>query len=219
MTNPSPTDTATAADHIAGVIASVQVAQAALPIPEAFGPAALAAFVRELAQGIHEEPDILKRHGITVDQFNYLKSLPLFERMLAATKASWESADNTTERLKLEAAATLEDALPAISARMKDKDEGLNHVVEAAKLCARLAGIGENTGPANIGEKFSITINLGDDHKLQFEKDVTPHSPGEISADSQGARVAAEVREIAAGPGPSAPVQGDPPRTGSFPPL
>ena len=89
----------------------------------------------------------------------------------------WQSAENAQARIKIEAAVALEDALPAIAARMTKEGEALSGVVETGKLFAKLAQIGEGRSEGLPGEKFSITINLGEDKKLTFEKDVTPTPP------------------------------------------
>lgn len=52
---------------------------------------------------------------------------------------------------------------------MANQAEGLPGVVEAAKLFAKIAGLGEKEqGDRTPGEKFSININLGGDDKLAY---------------------------------------------------
>jgi hypothetical protein len=62
---------------------------------------------------------------------------------------------------------------------MVKNDEDLGKVVEAGKLLAKVAGVDSSEAQAasNPGEKFVINIDLGQDHKLRFEKDVTPAIP------------------------------------------
>jgi hypothetical protein len=50
------------------------------------------------------------------------------------------------------------------------------HRIEAAKELRQVAGNGPDTA-SGAGEKFVITINLGADEKLVYEKEVAPRQP------------------------------------------
>ena len=50
------------------------------------------------------------------------------------------------------------------------------HRIEAAKELRQVAGNGPDAKPGT-GDKFIITINLGGDEKLRFEKEVAPLAP------------------------------------------
>jgi hypothetical protein len=131
----------------------------------------------EVARNIQELPTILTRWGLTPAQYDVIQKNPFYTRVLQTYIIEWNAAGNVEQRLKLEAGAILEDASPAIAARMNMPSEDLGKVVEAAKMFAKMAGIGEEKAAGNPGEKFTITINLGEDAKLKFEKDVTPAIP------------------------------------------
>jgi hypothetical protein len=97
---------------------------------------------------------------------------------LETAAIEWNSALSTHDRIRIEAAAIMEDAMPGLSARMKSRDEALPAAIEAGKLFAKLAGLGEvNKAAAGSGEKFVIQIDLGADTKLRYEKDVSPILP------------------------------------------
>ena len=157
-----------------------------LPVPVIDGiPAALnmdaqklAKLARELVMNMREKAVVLTEYALTEDQFqSYIVPNPFFKRVLENYTIEWNSAGSTHQRLRVQAATALEESLIGIAVRMNSKDETLPAVVETAKLFAKIAEVGETAKPAGHNEKFSITINLGEDTKLQFEKDVTPVTP------------------------------------------
>lgn len=131
--------------------------------------------VREIAINLHDIETILKHNQITPERWLTIQSNPHFLRLLETETAAWNSAGNTHERTRLKAAALMEEWLCEANTRMHDPEETLSAKVELGKLLTKIAEMGTTTpGQAAIGERFSVTINLGADHKLQFEKDVTP---------------------------------------------
>jgi hypothetical protein len=123
---------------------------------------------REIAIDLHELDDILTRHDVKPAQFNKIKEDPYFVQLLTAEVQAWNSAKNTHERTKLKAAALMEEWLSEANTRIYDPQETLPSKVELAKLLSRLAGMGNERaegGPA--GDRFSVTINLGDDSRLK----------------------------------------------------
>jgi hypothetical protein len=136
---------------------------------------------------MRELPDVLEIFKLTGEQYARIAATEFFQLTLALARIEWTSAVNTAERIKIEAAAALEDALPALSARMSDSYENLTAAVEAGKLFAKLAGLGErDASGGHAGEKFTININLGEGQEIKFEKDVTPTSAGALSVDTKG---------------------------------
>jgi hypothetical protein len=138
---------------------------------------------REIAIDHHDIETILKTHQITDQQWLDIRAHPRFRELLSQQLAEWQSATNTHERTALKAAALVEEWLPEANSRLHDRSESLNGKVELGKLLSRIAGMGLTTAgvEGGSGEKFSITINLGADSKLQFSKelpskviDVTP---------------------------------------------
>lgn len=123
--------------------------------------------------GIHELPDILKNAGVDTMAWEGIKTHPRFLLLLESEVAAWNSALNTNERVKLKSAALIEEFLPELYARMHKTGENLDHIVKAATLAARLAGMGVTGMGVNDGDgnRFSVTINLGPEK--QFQKDVT----------------------------------------------
>lgn len=135
----------------------------------------LVRIARELAMDIHPVEEILKTHGIDSKQWENIQEMPRFRALLETEMAQWNGALNTHERVKIKAAAMIEDWLPEAYERLHDKAETLPAKTELGKLVRDLAGFSK--GGLNVeggGEKFSVTINLGADSQLKFEKDVTP---------------------------------------------
>jgi hypothetical protein len=148
-----------------------------VPLPKELTVHMLARMAREIAQNIREPNVILVDYKLTQAQFDYLfESHEFFKQALHHAIIEWNAAGNTQDRIKLQAAAGFEDKLPLLLTRMGNASEGLPGVVEAAKLIAKVAGVGERDATASApGERFTITINLGADEKLVVgHKDVSP---------------------------------------------
>jgi len=150
-----------------------------IPHPD-MSPVELAHLAREIAMDIKELPVILKTFNITQLQYDGLLTNPFYKAALDAAIIEWNSALSTTARIKIEAAATLEAALPSLGAKMQKKDESLDAQVKAGQLFAKLAGIGESGQGPTSGERFVININLGADTKIRYEKDVAPRGSGPL---------------------------------------
>lgn len=171
-------------------------------LPATLTPFDLARLAREIAMDIKELSAILTVYNLTPAQYDVIKKHPQFKRMLESAIIDWNSALSTHDRIKVEAAAVLEDALPKLGARMTNGAESLAMQVEAGKLMAKLAGIGENTHGPQGGEKFTITINLGAD-KIQYERDAAPAAPqgsaGALPAIVEGKANPTEVQLVPQG--------------------
>lgn len=141
---------------------------------------------------IRDVPAILKDYNITEEDFKkYVDNLPLFRRILEAAVIDWNAAGTTHERLKIEAAITLEAGLKHIGARMVKDDEDLGKAVEAAKLLANIAGVGKEKNDAGPSDKFSIVINIGE---KKFTKEIT----SEVRPVSEGAGEAIQIQALPA---------------------
>jgi hypothetical protein len=130
---------------------------------------------REIAMDIRPIEEILKVHEIDPNQWQAIQEHPRFRAYLESEASSWHGTLNTHERVKLKAAAMLEEWLPELNTRMHDRAESLNAKIEAGKLARDLAGFSRaGVGVESLGEKFSVTINLGADASLRFEKQLPP---------------------------------------------
>lgn len=131
---------------------------------------------REIAMDIYPIETILKQYSITPEKWEQLRENGRFKLLLESESAAWNTALNTHERVKLKAAAMMEEWLPELNNRIHDRDENLPAKIEAGKMISRIAGMGmpgqvEGAQP----ERFTVTINLGPQvAPLTIEKDVTP---------------------------------------------
>lgn len=133
----------------------------------------LIALAREVAAGIHDLDTILKNHSITKEQYDELVKNPFYSRVLQAEIASWNAAGNAPERIKIEAAATLENWLPTLHARLQNLDESLPGVVEGGKLLAKLSGMDTKDAKVGSSEKYVINIDIGTGNNVKLEVEKT----------------------------------------------
>lgn len=130
---------------------------------------------REIAMDLRELSEILKLHAITNEEFERLKRLPYFNKVLTAELEAWQAATNTQERVRLKAAAMMEEYLPELFKRMVDPNQDLMKAVKGAELVTKLAALGEaDKGAFDPSNRVVITINMGNDSKLQVSKTLPP---------------------------------------------
>lgn len=129
---------------------------------------------REIAMDIRPLDDILVAHGVNTSDWENISKNPSFQGLLRSEIEAWQSATNTAERVKIKSLAFVEEALPEFYARAHDPKEPLSAKVEVLKTISKFAGVGQSIDGTNLGEKLTVTINLGTDHSLKIEKDVTP---------------------------------------------
>lgn len=161
-----------------------QAAKALVQLPD-IPYTALAQLARDIAMDIKERHVVLKDFNLTQAQYDYLEANnEFFISALKAACIEWHAPLSTQERIKLSAAAILEDSLPGLGSRMQNTREQLPGVIEAAKLFAKVAGVGErDAGAATPGERFTINIDLGGDQKVVVSSGPAPDAitqqPGE----------------------------------------
>lgn len=170
-----------------------QAAKALVQLPH-MSPSELARLAREIAMDIKERHGVLKEYKLTEPQYEFLEANnDFYKAALHAACIEWHAPLTTQERIKVEAAAILEDSLLDIGSRMRTKAEPLTGVVEAAKLFAKVAGVGEREfGSGTPGERFVINIDLGGDQKLVVQSTSPPasiatqHREGAVSTIGEG---------------------------------
>lgn len=171
--------------------AGIQAAKALVQLPALSWPE-LSKLAMDVAMNIKQMPVILSENKLTQQQYDFLETYNEFYRN-ALTEAcrQWHAPLSVQERLKVEAAAILEDSLLGLGARMQNRAEGLPGVIEAAKFFAKVAGAGEQAG-GNIptGERFVINIDLGGDQKVSVavggSPDPMPAPAGVLAISSDG---------------------------------
>ena len=148
----------------------------------------LAILAREVAMDIRVRNEVLSGFNLNETQYEYLETHnEFYKHALKTACVEWHSPLSSQERVRLVASTILEETLPRLGARMHNDREQLPGVVEAAKLFAKMAGVGErDTGAAPAGERFVINIDLGGNKKIV----VGAEAPKAIAAgiDTSGAQ-------------------------------
>lgn len=157
----------------------IAATEATLPAPTlpTFQEEDLLRLARAIVMEIHPLDKILAEHNLTADQLSLLQKNAYFARVLEDFRLDWGGPLSTPKRIAMKSLAALEDGLPKLAARMTDKSESLDAQVKVAKQLGEWGGLGADKSLQGSGEKFSITINLGADEKLRFEKNVAPTPP------------------------------------------
>lgn len=144
------------------------------PATQGIADAQMVRLAREIAMEIRTIDEILDVMKLSIDEYEDICASSHFQRYLRIAIEEWGSATNTGERVKLKSMSFIEEALPEFYARAHDPKEPLAAKTEVLKTVARFAGIGGQVQTAGTGERMTVTINLGADHQLRIEKDITP---------------------------------------------
>ena len=135
---------------------------------------------REIAIDLNDVETILKNYDIDDETWSKLSTSPQFLERLRSELAEWNDAKNTHERAKLKAGALIEEWLLEANKLLHSSEESLDGKVKLGQLLTKIAGMGnEAVVTGGGGERFQVTINLGADHKLKFDK-ALPVIEGEI---------------------------------------
>jgi hypothetical protein len=136
----------------------------------------LVKLAREIAMDIQPIETILEQYDINLETWSKIKDNPKFRALLTSEVEAWGAALNTSERLKLKAAAMLEEWLPELNNRLHDGQEALPAKIEGAKMLTRIAGIGvPGVVEGGAGERFTVMINLGNSAApIEISKQIAP---------------------------------------------
>lgn len=125
---------------------------------------------REFAMDIFDIETILNNHKITQKEWQRIEKNPRFQALLDEAIRAWNSATNTSERVKLKFMSTLELAIPEMWERLVDPKFGDNAKVELFKALQRGAGVGAAGVDAQLaGERFKLVINIGNGSESRIE--------------------------------------------------
>ncbi len=117
----------------------------------------------EIASGLTKPSEVFSRRGYTKEQVGVILNDGQFRSILREAKANWDSADNAEERIKIKAKLALEELLYPHFILAKSPDTPAAARNEAVKTFERLSGMSKpDVAGGAVGERFSITINLGD---------------------------------------------------------
>ena len=148
-------------------------------LPETLTPDIITHLAREVVRNIHELDVILPRYGLTPGQYEKLRKTEFYKRIHNSYSVEWNSSDSTEKRMKLEALAYLEAAMPLMGAKMTDPRQELKAQVDAGKFFAHVGGLTKDrSGIAAETEKFVINLNFGA-NKVVRTVDITPRKEPE----------------------------------------
>lgn len=154
-----------------------------LDLPSGITDQKLLVIAREVAMDIFDINQILTFTNTSPDEYSEIKEIPRFQAYLQSEMEAWNSALNTHERVKLKAASQIELALVELNNRLHDASEPLMPKVKLAELIAKLGGMGAPpvNGNGESSDRFTVTINLGEDRKLEISEKIThPVIEGEV---------------------------------------
>jgi hypothetical protein len=139
------------------------------------GANALRAFTRELAQDLYDVEDVLQRYGMTVEDYEILAQTRSFQILYRAMEEEWKAGKNTSERVRLQSAFGIEDALPELFTQLKDTNNPLSARAALFTQLCKVAAIGNPpTSDKPPTEQFKIEINMGADLSQNVKVTVLP---------------------------------------------
>lgn len=140
-------------------------------MPDAPSEFTISRLARDVARNLIPLDQILKSSQISPSQYEQVVAHPFFRSRLEEELNAWNGDVRT--RVQAKAATLIEESLDEIFLLVHDRAVPLNHKIDALKFAARLAAMedGAKEGP---GDRVVININLGDDRKLTFDKEVLP---------------------------------------------
>lgn len=115
----------------------------------------------ELVTNISSKSAIMRRHGMTFDDFDAKMLDPPFKGMLDEYGRRWNSELSVNQRVTLKAALLTEDSLLDVYAIVKNEEASPGQKLEAFGALAKAGEVGvsrKEAGPT--GAPVQITINI-----------------------------------------------------------
>jgi len=118
----------------------------------------------EIAAEISPVPDILKKFGMSPQEFKNKLKDPMFRTAIREAKSLWKSDLNVQQRIKLKASFLVEDSLLDIFKLIKNENSAATAKLEAFEKLMRAGDLVPRSGAKGDGAVaagFKISINLG----------------------------------------------------------
>jgi hypothetical protein len=118
---------------------------------------------REIAQDIRPLEEILLDHGFSGlgdPRWTAISESPAFGAILAQSIEEWNSAKTTPQRIRMKAAAIVEQSLPAVFSIINDTTEKAADRIRMLEVIGRFAGVETEAKTAHSGGGFSVSINI-----------------------------------------------------------
>lgn len=143
-------------------------------LPAAFDPSEklIQDFATRCAMETYEFVDICKHCGFTEERGRAVQATEAYRRYFEAARREWTSEKNTVAAAEYESAVAYRASIPHLYSMLHDPELPGTARIEAAKLLRAAGKVGERSavGDGGGGEMVKITINLGSDQKITFEK-------------------------------------------------
>lgn len=149
-----------------------------MPVKKVTGPVTtndldlsdIAELAREIATSLGGWQPVIKEWGLTVDQYRVIAAHPFFVDMLRETLKIYDAPGNAAKRIEQKGHAIIEHALPTLGSRIADPREPLEKVAQMVKVIGDITGLSKREQQYAPQERISISIDLGADTKLTFDK-------------------------------------------------
>lgn len=133
----------------------------------------LQVFARHMAMEIEPYAKICRNVGITEEKGLQLQELPAYKAYYDAARLVWTSNENKPDKLKRLFQEVTEFCLPHVVTLFHDPGTSDNAKANILGHLIKGSGVGDRAANgASGGETVKITINLGADQQLTFEKAV-----------------------------------------------
>jgi hypothetical protein len=129
---------------------------------------------RELSMEMVEPANVIKKIGMSVEEWDATIQHPRFKQMLTEEKERWESSLNSKERVEIKTWFILEDVLEHMPKYFYDPHFGDTAKVQLFQAMQKQVGIGSKEGAAaGTGERYNININIGGE-EIKAQGEITP---------------------------------------------
>jgi hypothetical protein len=130
--------------------------------------------INEIAKDVVEIDNILSHLNITRDEYLRIAGTRSFKEALVVAQTEWQGATNTHKRVKLKAAAIVEELIMKIFFACTQDDAPLNSKVKALETIAKIGGLGAlepaaNTREGSMGNIFNLQINYSEGSTEQVQ--------------------------------------------------
>jgi len=144
------------------------------------------------AETILSEADVRKRHYLNDNDWERLGS---DERLIRAIEDEKIRRVRNGAHAREKAQQVFVKAPDVLDEILSDKSASPRHKIESSRELRAIAAMGPETTPT--AERFVITINLGEDHKLIIDKPIRPtaHDDGEVIEQELLPMIAANKRK------------------------
>jgi len=144
------------------------------------------------AETILSEADVRKRHYLNDNDWERLGS---DERLIRAIEDEKIRRVRNGAHAREKAQQVFVKAPDVLDEILSDKSASPRHKIESSRELRAIAAVGPEATPT--AERFVITINLGEDHKLIIDKPIRPtaHDDGEVIEQELLPMIAANKRK------------------------